>query len=106
MSNEEFIWAIDSLCALHKIPFESQLRIRSFVSPYELTSLQTALQSNGFQTGLETLAQLNIHPAVFPVTTFLNLSEISAENIDDASVYSEQTQAPRKTYPLALRSIM
>jgi len=53
LSNQSFVWAIGGLCALHKIPFDSQLLIRSFVPPYDLTSLQAALQSYGFQIGLE-----------------------------------------------------
>lgn len=86
LSNQQFVWALGALCALHKIPFDSQLLIRSFVPPYDLTSLQTALQSYGFQTALETLDLHNIHPAVFPVLTFLKPLETSTENIDDKNV--------------------
>ena len=74
LSNQSFVWAIGGLCALHKIPFDSQLLIRSFVPPYDLTSLQAALQSYGFQIGLETLDLHNIHPAVFPVLVTLKPS--------------------------------
>lgn len=56
---------------MHKIPFDAQLLIRSFVPPYDLISLQTALQSYGFQVGVETLDLHDIHPAVFPVLSFL-----------------------------------
>jgi len=71
LSSQHFVWAIGGLCALHKIPFDAQLLIRSFVPPYDLITLQTALQSYGFQVGLETLDLHDIHPAVFPVLTFL-----------------------------------
>ena len=74
LSNQSFVWAIGGLCALHKIPFDAQLLIRSFVPPYDLTSLQAALQSYGFQIGLETLDLHNIHPAVFPVLVTLKPS--------------------------------
>lgn len=74
LSNQHFVWAIGGLCALHKVPFDAQLLIRSFVPPYDLTSLQAALQSYGFQVGLETLDLHDIHPAVFPVLTFLKQS--------------------------------
>jgi len=74
LSNQSFVWAIGGLCALHKIPFDAQLLIRSFVPPYDLTSLQAALQSYGFQIGLETLDLHDIHPAVFPVLVTLKPS--------------------------------
>lgn len=74
LSSQHFVWAIGGLCALHKVPFDAQLLIRSFVPPYDLTSLQAALQSYGFQVGLETLDLHDIHPAVFPVLTFLKQS--------------------------------
>lgn len=74
LSNQHFVWAIGGLCALHKIPFDAQLLIRSFVPPYDLTSLQAALQSYGFQIGLEALDLHNIHPAVFPVLVILKPS--------------------------------
>lgn len=74
LSEQRFIWAIGGLCALHKIPFDAQLLVRSFVPPYDLISLQAALQSYGFQIGLETLDLHNIHPAVFPVLVTLKPS--------------------------------
>lgn len=40
LSSQNFVWAIGGLCALHKVPFDAQLLIRSFVPPYDLTSLQ------------------------------------------------------------------
>lgn len=74
LSSQNFVWSIGGLCALHKIPFDAQLLIRSFVPPYDLTSLQSALQSYGFQTGLETLDLHDVHPAVFPVVAILRAS--------------------------------
>jgi ATP-binding cassette, subfamily B, bacterial HlyB/CyaB len=71
LSSQNFVWAIGGLCALHKIPFDAQLLIRSFVPPYDLTSLQAALQSYSFQTGLETIDLHSIHPAAFPVLVTL-----------------------------------
>lgn len=75
------------MCALHKIPFDAQLLIRSFVPPYNLTSLQAALQSYGFQVGLETLDLHNIHPAVFPVLVIL---KPSAKESESGSAEEEQ----------------
>jgi ATP-binding cassette, subfamily B, bacterial HlyB/CyaB len=71
ISNQNFVWAVGGLCALHKVPFDAQLLIRSLVPPYDLTSLQAAFQSYGFQVGLETLDLHNIHPAVFPILVIL-----------------------------------
>jgi ATP-binding cassette, subfamily B, bacterial HlyB/CyaB len=92
LSRQNFVWAIGGLCALHKIPFDAQLLIRSFVPPYDLTSLQAALKSYGFQVGLQTLDLHDIHPAVFPLLVLLqpsaplaNSNELAndQQNIDD-----------------------
>lgn len=82
LSNQHFVWAIGGLCALHKIPFDAQLLIRSFVPPYDLISLQAALQSYGFQVGVETLDLHDVHPAVFPVLTFLESPPNTEPSLD------------------------
>ncbi len=71
LSNSSFVWAVESLCALHRIPFDAQLLIHSFVPPYTLASLQIALQTYRFQVGVERLDLLNIHPAAFPVLVMM-----------------------------------
>ena len=63
LNNQDFIWAVGAWSALHKVPFDAQLLIRSFIPPYDITSLQTALQSYGFKTGLENLNLHSIHPS-------------------------------------------
>jgi ATP-binding cassette, subfamily B, bacterial HlyB/CyaB len=84
LSSQNFVWAIGGLCALHKIPFDAQLLIRSFAPPYDLTSLQAALQSYGFQVGLETLDLHDIHPAVFPLLVILQPSPLAISSDEPA----------------------
>jgi ATP-binding cassette, subfamily B, bacterial HlyB/CyaB len=71
LSDKSFVWAVGNLCALHKIPFDPQLLIRSFTPPYDLISLQTALQSYSFKVNAERLDLQSIHPAAFPVLVIL-----------------------------------
>ncbi|WP_036307787.1 peptidase domain-containing ABC transporter [Methylophilus sp. 5] len=92
LSNQNFVWAIGGLCALHKIPFDAQLLIRSFVPPYDLTSLQAALQSYGFQIGLESLDLHDIHPAVFPVLVILKISPEVEPSLDSNAEVAEKEQ--------------
>ncbi len=75
LSNNSFVWAVGNLCALHKIPFDAQLLIRSFVPPYNLISLQAALQSFSFIVGLERFDLQNIHPLAFPILVILQPTE-------------------------------
>ena len=71
LGRESFIWAVGSLCALHRIPFDAELLLRRFPPPYDTASLQQAALAYGFKVALETLPVQNIHPAVFPVLALL-----------------------------------
>lgn len=47
-----FIWALASLCRLHRIPFDAQLILRQFPPPYDLATLLRAAQACGLKAGL------------------------------------------------------
>lgn len=92
LSNNSFVWAVGNLCALHKIPFDAQLLIRSFAPPYNLTSLQAALQSYSFKVGAERLDLRDIHPATFPILVILQPTINNDAQKDDTQTDSVKEQ--------------
>ncbi len=47
-----FIWALASLCRLHRVPFDPDLVLRQFPPPYDLATLLRAAQACGLKAGL------------------------------------------------------
>ena len=71
LGRESFVWAVGSLCALHRIPFDAELLLRRFPPPYDLASLQQAAIAYDFKVALQALPINDIHPASFPVMVVL-----------------------------------
>ena len=49
---EGFIWALTSLCRLHRVPFDPELVLKQFPPPYDLATLLRAAQACGLNAGL------------------------------------------------------
>jgi ATP-binding cassette, subfamily B, bacterial HlyB/CyaB len=49
ISSGQFAWAVGSLCALHKKPFDSQLLLSRFPPPYSDASLLEAIRAMGLK---------------------------------------------------------
>jgi ATP-binding cassette, subfamily B, bacterial HlyB/CyaB len=49
---EAFVWALDSLCRLHRVPFDAELVLKQFPPPYDLPTLLRAAQACGLKAGL------------------------------------------------------
>ena len=49
---EAFVWALDSLCRLHRVPFDAGLVLKQFPPPYDLPTLLRAAQACGLKAGL------------------------------------------------------
>jgi subfamily B ATP-binding cassette protein HlyB/CyaB len=47
-----FIWALASLCRLHRVPFDADLILKQFPPPYDLATLLRAAQACGLKAGL------------------------------------------------------
>ena len=47
-----FIWALASLCRLHRVPFDPELVLKQFPPPYDLPTLLRAAQACGLKAGL------------------------------------------------------
>src|SRR5688500_9102884 len=49
---EAFVWALESLCRLHRVPFDAGLVLKQFPPPYDLPTLLRAAQACGLKAGL------------------------------------------------------
>jgi ATP-binding cassette, subfamily B, bacterial HlyB/CyaB len=49
---EAFVWALESLCRLHRVPFDAELVLKQFPPPYDLPTLLRAAQACGLKAGL------------------------------------------------------
>jgi subfamily B ATP-binding cassette protein HlyB/CyaB len=47
-----FIWALASLCRLHRVPFDPELVLKQFPPPYDLATLLRAARACGLKAGL------------------------------------------------------
>jgi len=64
---ESYIWGLEGICRLHRIPFSSSLALQQFPPPYSLLSLQQAATALGLKSGLRDalLSELPALPAPF-----------------------------------------
>ena len=64
---ENYIWGLQNICRLHRIPFAPELIVQQFPPPYSLASLQHAAAALGFQGSARTVpaSQLARLPAPF-----------------------------------------
>jgi ATP-binding cassette, subfamily B, bacterial HlyB/CyaB len=49
---ETFVWGLQGICQLHRVPFSPKLALQQFPPPYSLLSLQQAAAALGFKSGL------------------------------------------------------
>jgi ATP-binding cassette, subfamily B, bacterial HlyB/CyaB len=52
LSAENFVWGLQRLCQLHRVPFAPNLVVHQFPPPYSLLTLQQAAQALGLKSGL------------------------------------------------------
>ena len=63
LGRESYVWAVGSLCALHRIPFNADLILRRFTQPYDIASLEQAAFAYDFKVTLQALLIYDFHPA-------------------------------------------
>lgn len=56
MAAETFVWGLQGLCQLHRLPFNPKLILQHYPPPYDLLSLQQAATALGFRSGLRAMA--------------------------------------------------
>ena len=87
LSVPNLVWALGSLCAIHRIPFSAELLVKQFPPPYAHDTLILAARSLGFKTKYQSVRADKLHKQVFPCLAWLNPiapSESTAPHSDDA----------------------
>lgn len=71
LSVQDLVWALGSLCAIHRIPFSAELLVKQFPPPYAQDTLIQAARSLGFKTKNSAVRTEQLHQQVFPCIAWL-----------------------------------
>lgn len=86
------VWAVGSLCALNRVPFDAELLLKQFPPPYSTDTLIHAVRALGFRIKLKFREASDLGAAAVPCLTLLAPDHNGqACSVDDAS--SEETPA-------------
>jgi len=85
---QDMVWAIGSLCALHRLPFSAELLTRQFPPPYAHDTLIQAARALGFKTRQKSARADQLYRQIFPCIAWLHpapaaLPKAELENLDD-----------------------
>ena len=75
-----FVWALASLCRLHRVPFNAELVLRQFPPPYDLTTLLRAAQACGLKAGLAGASADALDSLPLPCLGFVRTADPSAND--------------------------
>src|SRR3954471_22813665 len=76
---EGFIWALASLCRLHRIPFDADLVVKQFPPPYDLATLLRAAEACGLKAGLAGAKGDALNSLPLPCVGFVRSAEAANE---------------------------
>lgn len=102
IDGQDLIWALGSLCALHRIPFDPQLILKQFTPPYTSDTLIHAARELGFKIKLsdsnkEALADLTSPclAMVKPAVVIEDETEVAVvdERLDENSENSDEEKS-------------
>lgn len=89
-STDQFMWAIGSLCSLHRVPFDADLLLKQVPPPYDSAALIRTARSLGFKIKEQRASAAKLHKQSLPCLVVLNASEtmdrIEPALNDDADV--------------------
>jgi subfamily B ATP-binding cassette protein HlyB/CyaB len=68
---EEVLWALGSLCALYRVPFDAALVSQQFPPPYSVATFHEAARSLGLKTGSCAIDGTGWHKLPLPAIAFL-----------------------------------
>src|SRR5688572_26618160 len=74
-----FIWALASLCRLHRVPFDADLVLRQFPPPYDLATLLRAAEACGLKAGLAGAKADALDSLPLPCVGFVRAGEAANE---------------------------
>ncbi|HYJ20288.1 MAG TPA: hypothetical protein VEW72_14060, partial [Burkholderiales bacterium] len=52
LAAETYVWGLEGICQLHRVPFSRKLVLQQFPPPYNALSLQQAAAALGLKSGL------------------------------------------------------
>ncbi|MDN5849913.1 MAG: peptidase domain-containing ABC transporter [Nitrococcus sp.] len=81
-----FVWALGSLCQVHRKPFDSRLLLGQFPPPYTLASLQQAGAALGFDIEPQALAPAVIAGQRLPALALLEDEGTPEEGVPEAQL--------------------
>lgn len=71
LTTKQFIWLIDSLCRVHRRPFDAVRLVQRFPPPHLRAALFEALRAHGFESRELSLADLRPQDLPLPAIAFL-----------------------------------
>ncbi|MFT5961504.1 MAG: subfamily B ATP-binding cassette protein HlyB/CyaB [Burkholderiaceae bacterium] len=81
---DAFFWALQGLCALHRIPFSMDLARQQLAAPYTSASFCEALRASGFVSSTHRLAAHKLHKESFPLVVWLHADADADANTNTA----------------------
>ncbi|GAB3471553.1 peptidase domain-containing ABC transporter [Polaromonas eurypsychrophila] len=76
----DFVWALQTLCAVHRRPFDAQLLLQQFPPPYDEAALVRAARGLGFKTQLRAIAPQVLDQ--LPMPLLVELRDASTPSTD------------------------
>jgi ATP-binding cassette, subfamily B, bacterial HlyB/CyaB len=71
LTTKQFIWLIDSLCRVHRRPFDAVRLVQRFPPPHLRAALVEAVRAHGFESRELSLAELRPEALPLPAIAFL-----------------------------------
>lgn len=80
LAAETYIWSLQGICRLHRIPFASNLVLQQFPPPYDLLTLQQATTALGLKSGLLDAGSDDLHELPVPFIAVLQPASLSDDS--------------------------
>jgi len=94
LAAETYIWGLQGICQLHRIPFASGLILQQFPPPHSLLSLQQAANALGFKSGLRDAQITELASLPVPYVALLR-PEPAAVSAKGGEIEAEQSYTHR-----------
>jgi subfamily B ATP-binding cassette protein HlyB/CyaB len=96
-----FVWALASLCRLHRVPFDPELVLRQFPPPYDLATLLRAAQACGLKAGLAGARADSLERLPFPCLGFARALDAANDPAPPTPALLVRADGERLLYLLA-----
>ncbi len=87
----DYIWALGSLCALNRVPFDAELLLKQFPPPYTTDTLIHAARALGFRIKFQRRDASTIGEVATPCVALLAPSQASAGEADETQTSPPET---------------